>query len=136
MNNKKDRLLDVFFYGLYMDPELLKAKNVEPRNPRVAKAENYIFRIGPRVTLLRKKGAVANGMLYSLTHAELHSLYWGIGLDEYGAEAIEVVAKETKLPALTCNLISPTEEIEENPEYTNKLLEVMERLKVPKKNIG
>ena len=136
MDNSKDRLLDVFFYGLYMDPEILKAKNVEPRNPRIAKAENYRFQIGPKVTLLRKEGAVANGMLYSLTHSELHSLYWGIGLTEYGAEAIEVISSEIKSAALTCNLISPPAETEKNPEYTTKLLEVMKRLKIPKKNIG
>ena len=34
MDNSKDRLLDVFFYGLYMDEEILKSKNVNPRKKR------------------------------------------------------------------------------------------------------
>ena len=36
IDNSKDRLVDVFFYGLYMDEEILKLKSVIPRNQRKA----------------------------------------------------------------------------------------------------
>lgn len=52
MDNSNQRLNDVFFYGLYMDEEILKSKNVEPRNKRIAVVYDYKLRIGKMATLL------------------------------------------------------------------------------------
>ncbi len=67
-DNSAQRLHEVFFYGLYMDPEILKQRQVEPRNPRIAVADNFRLRIGNRATLIREDGATAHGLLYSLNH--------------------------------------------------------------------
>ena len=72
-DNSKNRLHDVFFYGLYMDPDVLEQKGVQPRNPRIAKVEGYELRIGSKATLLRERGGVAYGVVYSLTHSEINS---------------------------------------------------------------
>jgi len=36
MDNSTDRLHDVFFYGLYIDEEILKSKDILVRNKRSA----------------------------------------------------------------------------------------------------
>ena len=130
-DNSPQRLHEVFFYGLYMDPDILLQKGVEPRNPRMGKVENYKLKIGNKATLLRETGAVAHGMVYSLTHAEINSLYWGAGLDEYAAEAMRVKAGSNDISALCCNLIVPPEENESNQEYQTKLIQVMAKLGIP-----
>ena len=104
MNNSIQRLNDVFFYGLYMDEEILKSKNVEPRNKRVAVANGYELRIGKMATLLRNDKAKAYGLVYSLTHDEIDTLYVKSGLIAYVTEALMVELEDgSSIAALTCN---------------------------------
>lgn len=132
MDNSEARVVDVFFYGLYMDPAILKTKNVTPRNPRVAYATDYKLRIGKMATLLREKGAKAYGMVYALTHAEIHALYQGSGLDMYVSEALDVTLDSgATIPVLCSNLLTPPYDEESNPEYEAKLISCMQRLNIP-----
>lgn len=126
--NSKDRLHDVFFYGLYMDPVILKERKVEPRNARIAKVSNYVLRVGKRATILREQGKDVYGIVYSLTHAEIHALYHGVGLTEYAAEALLAEVNGEKIAVLCSILIDPPETDESNPEYEEKLAAVMEKL--------
>ncbi len=131
MDNSKNRLNQVFFYGLYMDPEILKAKGVEPRNPRKSVAKDYRLRVGKMATLLREANAEAHGIVYELTHDELNTLYWGAGLEAYVAEALEVETEgREKVVVLCCNLLVPPTEDESNPEYQGKLMQCMKKLGV------
>lgn len=130
-DNSEKRLHEVFFYGLYMDPDVLHQKNVEPRNPRIGKVEDLELRIGNRATLLRSPGKSTYGILYSLTHSEINTLYWGAGLKEYAPEAVIVKAGDKQIAALCCNLVVPPEKEESNAEYEEKLMRTMKRLGVP-----
>jgi len=130
-DNSKERLHDVFFYGLYMVPEILEQKGVTPRNPRKGRLDDYELRIGSKATLLRAKGKTSYGMLYSLHHAEIYLLYQGAGLHEYAAEAVAVHTGSATIPALCCNLISPPNENESNHDYTSKLKAAMKKLGLP-----
>lgn len=126
------RTIRVFFYGLYLDPDVLTSKGVEPREGRPAVADGYSLRIGQKATLVRIHGAAASGMLYSITHAELDGLYWGAGLTEYRAEPLLVRTLDGEfVPALCCNLLQPPAEHEENPEYARSLREAMIRADLP-----
>jgi hypothetical protein len=132
IDNSSNRTIDVFFYGLYMDPVLLEQKGVMPRNPRSARVDGYALRIGQRVTLLRSLENRAFGMVYSLTHAEINSLYWGAGIEVYRAEAViaQIVGGGT-VPALCCILLDPPAADEINAEYSEKLRTVLKRLELP-----
>jgi hypothetical protein len=124
IDNSKNRLLDVFFYGLYMDAEILKLKGVEARNPRFGYVENYKVRVGNFATMLRSFGDRVYGVIYSLSHQELYNLYWGSGLTQYGAEALQACTGRdglNRIPVLCCNLIEPPDSSETNPEYEQKL---------------
>ena len=128
VDNSKNRLHDVFFYGLYMDPEILQQKGVIPRKPRKAKVQDYELKIGNMATLLRSLGKEASGMVYALTHAEIDALYWGGGLDAYVSEALVAEVEGDQIPVLCCNLLLPPKESEENLEYAKKLANSMKRL--------
>jgi hypothetical protein len=135
LDNSEKRLNHVFFYGLYMDPELLKAKGVEPRDSRKAVAKGYRLRIGRMATLMRDSKAEAHGLVYALTHDEVNTLYWGAGLNAYVAESLLVVTEENEeIPVICCNLLIPPEEGERNPEYLDKLKQCMSKLGLPAPN--
>jgi len=132
MDNSKERLLDVFFYGLYMDEEILKSKDVNPRNKRAAIAPGYQLRVGKMATLLRDNNAQAFGMVYSLTHAEITALYEGSGLTAYVPESIVIQTKENQtISALCCNLLNPPSDDEKNEAYLEKLTLCMEKYNLP-----
>lgn len=128
-DNSADRTQDVFFYGLYMDPSILEGKGVPPRYPRMATAHGYEVKVGAKTTLLRKAGSKASGMVYSLTHMELESLYRGSGLTGYYPEALQVELNSGEVvPVLCCNLLSPADWSDPNPDYASRLAQVKKEL--------
>jgi hypothetical protein len=132
MDNSNQRLNDVFFYGLYMDEEILKTKNVVPRNKRIAVAYGYSLRIGKMATLLRKEDAKTYGLVYSLTHDEIDILYKKAGLIEYVTEALIVKLEDgSSIATLCCNLLNPPVDNEHNDKYHQKLITCMENYKLP-----
>lgn len=136
MNNSKQRLHNVFFYGLYMDEVILKSKNVEPRNKRISIANGYELRIGRMATLLRKDKAKTYGITYSLTHDEIDILYKHSGLNDYRAESLIVELQDgSSIATLCCNLLNPPTNDENNDEYYQKLIKCMKsyKLLIPQK---
>jgi len=131
MDNSKNRLNDVFFYGLYMDEEILKAKGVTPRNKRIAIANNYKLRIGNMATLLREESTKAYGLVYSLTHEEIYALYEGSGLDAYVSESLLVECEGENIPVLCCNLLEEPSSDDQNEEYFTKLKVCMKKYNLP-----
>jgi hypothetical protein len=127
--NSPDRLQDVFFYGLYMDPELIRARGGLPRFPRKAIVDGYVLRIGGLATLLRRTGGVASGIVYALTHMEIDRLYRGAGLTHHVPEALLAKTESGQVISVLCfNLLIPPGNEESNPEYSEKLTELKGRL--------
>lgn len=124
----QERLHRVFFYGLYMDPDILSSLGVQTRDSCKATAMDYQLRIGKLATLTRKNGASAIGMVYSLTHQELDTLYDKPGLEAYRAEAILVQSEHGQECVLCCNLLATPSDQERNPEYEEKLKKVFLKL--------
>src|SRR5260370_37486818 len=81
------RRIEVFFYGLFMDADLLRRKGVEPVKIRPACAPGFALRIGQRATLLRIPDARAYAILMELTHDEIKQLYSEAGVLAYTPEA-------------------------------------------------
>jgi hypothetical protein len=69
------RRIEIFFYGLFMDADLLRAKGVNPTNIRPASVPGFVLRIGQRATLLPNPNGLAHGILMQLTPAEIEQLY-------------------------------------------------------------
>lgn len=111
------RQIDGFFYGLFMDAQVLRQAGTKPSNLRRAYVTDFALRIGQRATLVPSPGARAYGMLMSLTHAELERLYSAPGLEGYRPEAVVAHPSEREaIPALCYNLVQAPEPHERNPE--------------------
>jgi hypothetical protein len=126
------RQIDGFFYGLFMDVQVLRHSGTKPSNFRRAYVTDFALRIGQRATLVPSPGARAYGMLISLTHAELERLYSAPGLEGYRPEAVVAHASDGEsIPALCYNLVQAPEPHERNPEYAMRLKSVLENLGFP-----
>ena len=127
-----ERRIDAFFYGLFMDVEILREKSITPDDPRPGYVEGFALRIGERATLLPTPGSRAYGMLVSLTHRELSLLYSGAGLENYRPEAVLVRTFDgERLPALCYNLLHAPLPQERNPEYAARLQALLRKLNFP-----
>lgn len=127
-----DRRIDTFFYGLFMDNDILRESKVIPVNTRRAYVDDFALRIGQRATLLPSVGGRAYGMLVALTHSELDQLYSAPGLDQYRPEAVLAQALEGEAsPALCYNLREAPRPHERNPEYAARLRGILSKLDFP-----
>ena len=127
-----DRVIDVFFYGLFMDVSILRQRHVSPRNPRRAYVEGFGIRIGDRATLVPDARSHSFGMLIGMTHAELDLLYSAPGLEEYRPEAVLAqVMNGPAVPALCYNLPTEPSKEQRNPNYAAQLQGILSKLGFP-----
>ena len=132
LDNSPDRLIRVFFYGLYLDPDVLRGKGVEPRTARPGLVTGRSLMIGRQATLLRSIGGQACGVVYSITHDEFDRLYAAAGLTSYRAESVLVRTLDGDfIPALCCTLLQAPGEREGNADYARDLSEAMVRAGLP-----
>ena len=132
-----DRRIDSFFYGLFMDGDLLRESGATPADPRRGYVDGYALRIGQRASLVPSLGERAYGMVFALTHRELERLYSAPGLEQYRPEAVLVrVLEGGELPALCYNLREPPQRGEANPEYSTRLRAVLSKLGFPSEYVA
>jgi hypothetical protein len=65
----------VFFYGSYMNVDVLRDVEVIPEQWEVARLFGFDIRIQPRANLVRSERDCVYGVMATLTHQELSRLY-------------------------------------------------------------
>ena len=132
MDQSNLRRIDVFFYGLFMDAELLREKGISPVASRQAAVENFQIRITQRATLVPSNGDVVYGIVFSLTHDEIDKLYAEPSVKAYRPEAVFArVTDGTTIPCLCFNLPDVNLDENRNEEYAGKLRALATRLGLP-----
>jgi len=132
-----NRRVDGFFYGLFMDVEVLRESQVTALEPRRAYVDGYGLRIGRRATLVPSEGSRAYGMVFALTHDDLDRLYSPPGFLDYRPEAVLVCTLDGgTLPALCYNLVEPPGPDEANADYAARLRETLGILEFPPEYIA
>ena len=127
-----ERIIDGFFYGLFMDVAILRKSNVSPINPRRAYVDGFGLRIGDRATLVPEPAGRCYGMLIGLTHVELDHLYGAPGLEQYRPEPVLAQALGgSAAPALCFNLLVEPPKDQRNPDYAARLQHVLRELDFP-----
>ncbi|HXV22764.1 MAG TPA: gamma-glutamylcyclotransferase family protein [Alphaproteobacteria bacterium] len=130
------RRVYVFFYGLFMDVDLLGKKGIDARL-RPASLGGFRLRIGDRATLIPSEGDTVYGMVAALTHRDIDQLYSDPSLREYRPEAVQVDTDTGEtIPALCFNLTEAPQRQERNPEYANKLRDLAGRLGFPSEYVS
>lgn len=126
------RLVRIFFYGVFIDAELLREKNAHPTAIRRATVLGAALRIGRRAALAPETDGVVLGMLMELPHHEIDALYRDPSLSDYRPEPVLAICSDNEAVAALCfNLPVPPVPDERNEEYAAKLREVAQRLSFP-----
>jgi hypothetical protein len=126
------RLLEVFFYGLFMDRALLESKGARPTDIRFAAVPNHALRLGARAAVVLAPGAVVHGLLMKLSHADLALVYSDPGVQAYQPEPVLALTRDgTQVAALCYNLEDPFSPDERDEEYARKLTALAERIGLP-----
>ena len=126
------RPINVFFYGLFMDAEALRANGFHPVNARQACVPGMSLQIGRRATLIPDPARCAYGFVIGLSHPEVEQLYAEPSVAAYRPEAaIAQLMDRSCLAALCFNLPPSDEPVQANPEYAERLRVVANRLGLP-----
>jgi gamma-glutamyl AIG2-like cyclotransferase len=126
------RSINVFFYGLFMDAEALRANGFDPIDARQACVTGMALQIGRRATLVPDPGSCVHGFVIGLSHEEVDKLYAEPSVAAYRPEAVMAQLKDRScIPALCFNLPPSDEPVVPNPEYAEKLRAVVNRLGLP-----
>jgi hypothetical protein len=131
------RRVEVFFYGLFMDQELLRAKDLHPTLAELAWLDGLSLRIGQRAALAPQAGARVYGVVMSLTLPELERLYSDPSVAMYRPEAVLAhLVGGGSTAALCYNLPEPPSPGDRNPEYAAKLRVAAQRVGLPAEYIA
>ena len=133
MDNSSKRLVEIFFYGLHMDAASLRRKGIKIRRPRAAAILHHRIVVREKAILLREKDALAHGMLYQLTHAEIEMLY--AHQPAYRAEAFLVRDGAAALCAISMVHVKPPLDAQIDDAYADKLRDVLQRLGLPAEHV-
>jgi len=124
--------MEVFFYGLFMDTDILIKKGINPCNPRKGYLNNYTLKIGNRASLIPCKNEKAYGIVMEVNDKELNKLYSENSVADYIPEKVEIVTESKEHITATCynlpaKLLSGT-----NKSYAKSLYELAKKLNFPK----
>ncbi len=114
-----------FFYGSYINFEVLKEVDLVPESFEVARLGGFDIRIEPRANLVRSEGDVVYGIVASATHEELTRLYahaHDVLGELYLPEAVLVSTLDDKwMPAL-CYICPHMEPRPADSAYVERIL--------------
>ena len=126
------RRISVFFYGLFMDAEALRAQGISPTSPRRGRVQGYSLRIGQRATLIPDPHGCVYGVLMDLSHNEIERLYAEPSVRVYRPEAVVAELDDGSRVATLCfNLPEPPGLDERNDMYAQRLRDLASRLELP-----
>jgi len=114
-----------FFYGSYINFEVLKEVDLVPESWEVARLAGFDVRIEPRANLVRSGADTAYGVVATTTHDELARLYAhakDILGETYLPEAVLVETLDGKWRPALCYICPHMEPKLADPAYLDRIL--------------
>lgn len=128
--------VNVFFYGSYMNFDVLKQVDIDERAFEVCSIGGYELTISPLANLVAKQYATAYGILTKLTHAELDCLYHGharkILGGHYLPEAVVVNQPNGAPRPALCYISHSMKKARADKGYVEKILKPAEKYGFPR----
>ena len=119
-----ERRVWTFFYGSFMNPNVLAQAEVHPTAPQRGRLDGWDIEIRPRATLVPSNERCVYGILAQVSHPELDRLYakdW-FGFGTYLPEAVIVSDGEGKHVSAICYIAWSMEGGKPTDEYLQKIL--------------
>ena len=121
-----DDRVNVFFYGSYMNVDVLREVEIGKRAFQPASLRGYELIISPLANLRKKDRCTAYGILTQLTHTELDRLYQGHARTILGGtylpEAVVVNRADGTIAAALCYLAHDMKAASADAAYVDRIL--------------
>lgn len=128
--------MKVFFYGLFMDADLLAKKGITPQDAVVAHVDGFSLRIGERATLVRAAGARAYGVIMEITPSEAMDLYSESSVADYVSEAVVSELVDGSKVKASCFILPHNKVTGTNKGYADALSQVARKLGLPENYVA
>ncbi len=118
-----EHIVATFFYGSYMNLNVLRALDILPRNVEIATLKGFKVCIRPLANLVRSNDACVYGIVATTTHVELDLLY-AHARDMGGSYLPEAVIVETADGTVKPALCYMSPDLEEKPaadDYVDRI---------------
>ena len=118
-----------FFYGSYMDPDILRRFGADPPAPRKGHVDGWRLAFTPHANMVHETGGRVQGVLYALPHDELDRLYGPDGfVTTYRPVPVLAHGPDGPLPAMT--FIEDAPEQDPEPEYVAAFRAIQQKMGV------
>lgn len=124
-------LVDTFFYGLFMDPDLLRSKGLAPEGFRIGSIKDVGLRIGRRAALVAQPGSRTYGVVMRLQPDELDRLYSEPTVRDYVPGIVRVELDDGSAIDAQCYNLPVPPAAAANATYAAKLRDTATRLGLP-----
>jgi len=130
-----------FFYGSWINLEILKEKDLLPLQYEVAKLHGYKIYIQPIANLIPDESSMVYGVLFSMTREKhqriLTALMQGTMGNTYLPEAVLVETEKDKkwIPAICYMAVPSAEAKQANPDYIDPFIKSARDWKFPESYI-
>src|SRR2546426_11825201 len=123
--------LQVFFYGSFMDTEVLRNLGVVPKKVETAELKNWSIIFSPLATIVRSEGDSVYGTIAELSQDQVRMLYTRDDLKHYNPVDITVATKRSKGVSAQCYISKPSTGQNPSEEYLRRVIQAAERLGFP-----
>ena len=121
----------VFFYGLFMDEDLLRQKGLNPFDFKLASVTGYGLRIGARATLEASKSEQVFGSVVTLKADELKRLYSEESVADYVPTRLPVTDMQGHCAEAISYILPMALLSGRNPGYARSLLVAADKIGLP-----
>jgi hypothetical protein len=120
--------MKVFFYGLFMDTELLKRKGIHSQSEGISFLDNYTIKIGERATLTRCDGEKAFGVVMELEQKDVRKLYSDPGVSDYMPEEVSIITGAGETVNAICYILKEGSTHVADKVYATELFHLVKKL--------
>ena len=128
--------MEIFFYGLFMDKDVLIKNGVSPSNPRKGYLNNYTLKIGNRASLIQCEKEKAYGIIMTVNDEEITKLYAEKSVADYIPEKVEAVTETNEHLTATCYNLPIELFTGTNKLYAKSLYDLAKKLNFPKEYLS
>ena len=97
--------MEVFFYGLFMDDNILLKNGIKSSNPRRGYLNDYALKIGNRASLIPCKDEKSYGIVMTIDIDAINNLYAESSVADYIPEEVSIITSTNDSITATCYII-------------------------------
>lgn len=123
--------IPVFFYGLFMDEDLLQGQNLTPENGRIAEVRDHDIRIGRRAFVVAEPGMSLWGVVFDLPRDQVEQIYSQPGVRDYQPVSVQARTQGGDTLEASCYNLPDGDAPREDDAYLDKLIALCRQLEFP-----